>query len=222
MGAVQFGIPKELIKKIKEVYPIDNFVETGTYLGETSYWASTQFKHTHTIEISDELHQEATKRYSKIENLHFHLGDSKDVIPKIVKQLDGPALFWLDGHWCGRNTGGKGNLCPVMDELQAASSVKGSVILIDDLRCFLGPMAFDSEENYPSVHEIILYLHERLPDNYVTFHDDTIICAPSAIKEIIDADWKLHFPKRYPNTFKNKISKMAWRIKRMNFNNEYE
>ena len=95
MGAVQFGIPKELIKKIKEVYPIDNFVETGTYLGETSYWASTQFKHTHTIEISDELHQEATKRYSKIENLHFHLGDSKDVIPKIVKQLDGPSLFMM-------------------------------------------------------------------------------------------------------------------------------
>ena len=81
-----------------------------------------------------------------------------DVIPEIVKQLDGPALFWLDGHWCGRNTGGKGNLCPVMDELKAASSVKGSVILIDDLRCFLGPMPFDSEENYPSVHEIILYL----------------------------------------------------------------
>jgi hypothetical protein len=222
MGVVNFGINKQLVQRLLEVYPINNFVETGTYLGGTSYWASTLFKEVHTIEISDELYQQAKSKYSHVKNLHFHLGDSKDILPGIVKQLDGPAVFWLDGHWCGRNTGGKYNPCPIMDELECATSVKDSVILIDDFRYFLGPNPNDFGENYPSLQSIFAFLNERLPDHYITFHDDTIICVPNKGRESVDKDWLENYSKRYPQTLKSISSKLWWRIRNLNFKREYK
>ncbi len=221
MGAINFGIPKDLITKILAAYPINNFVETGTYLGGTTYWASGQFKNVHTIEIAEGIYNSTKEKYKEVKNINFHLGDSKKVLAEIAPKLDGPALFWLDGHWCGRDTGGKDNLCPVLDELHWATQVAGSVILIDDLRCFLGPMPVDTGEEYPPVQEIINYFKEKLPDYYVTFHDDTIVAVPPKLKSVVDEVWKNNYNKRYPYTLSRRISKYWWRLKNLNFKNEY-
>jgi hypothetical protein len=55
-----------------------------------------------------------------------------------VRQLQEPALFWLDGHYSGVDTGKDELDTPVSAELEAilGSPVKGHVILIDDARCF--------------------------------------------------------------------------------------
>ena len=40
-------------------------------------------------------------------------------VPELVRQLDGPALFWLDGHYSGGDTA-KGELdTPVSAELES-------------------------------------------------------------------------------------------------------
>jgi hypothetical protein len=222
MGVVNFGINKALVQNILKTYPVENFVETGTYLGGTSYWASTVFKQVHTIEISKELHLQAKAKYKGVNNLHFHLGDSKNLLPGIVKELKGPAVFWLDGHWCGRNTGGKHNPCPVMDELECATSLEGSIILVDDFRYFLGPNPNDFGENYPSLQSIFAFLHTRLPDHYITFHDDTIICVPNEVRKSVDEDWLNNYHKRHPQTLKSISSKLWWRIRNLNFTREYK
>ncbi len=221
MGVINFGISKELVNKIMAVYPIDNFIETGTYHGGTSFWASQVFKNVHTIEIAEVLYKSTSEKYKHVNNIHFHLGDSKDVLKDLIPKIEGPALFWLDGHWCGRETGGKENLCPVMNELKYATSLKGSVIFIDDLRCFLGPMPFDSGEEYPPIFEIIDFLRQNVPNHYITFHDDTIIAVPEILRSVVDKDWTDNYSKRFPNTVKNRFSKLWWRIKNMNFTNEY-
>lgn len=222
MSFVNFGVPKTLVNDIIKQFPIDTFIETGTYQGETSYWASTIFKKVHTIEIAEVLYQSTKEKYKNTDNIKFHLGDSKDILKVIIQDLKGPALFWLDGHWCGRDTGGKDNLCPVMDELKYATSIKDSVILIDDLRCFLGPLPFETGEEYPPVIEVVEYVKKQCPNYYITFHDDTIVCVPPHLRNVVDNDWKSNFSKRYPNTLKNRIDKFWWRLKNLNFNNEYK
>jgi len=218
MGAINFGINKPLIHKLATEFNIQNFIETGTYLGGTSSWAAGIFKEVHTIELSEEIYKETSARYKDLKNLHFHFGDSKDILPQIVPSIQGSAVFWLDGHWCGRNTGGKYNECPIMDELAQAVQVKDSVILIDDLRYFLGPSPYDHGENYPTVDSVMRFLMKALPDNFITFHDDTLICAPLATKQTIDADWRDNYTKRFPISYTAMVSKMWWRIKRRDFN----
>jgi hypothetical protein len=218
MGVINFGINKPLIEQLAKQFNIQNFIETGTYLGGTSSWAAGVFNEVHTIEIGEELFQETSNKFKHLKNLHFHLGDSKDVLPKIIPVIQGSAVFWLDGHWCGRNTGGKYNECPIMDELAQAVQVKDSVILIDDLRYFLGPNPYDHGENYPTVDSVMRYLMQALPTNFITLHDDTLICAPLTYKAVIDQDWKDNYLKRFPTSYKSIASKMWWRIKRGDFN----
>lgn len=218
MGVVTFGINKPLVEKLAKEFGIQNFIETGTYLGGTSSWAAGIFKEVHTVELSEEIYDETSARFKHIKNLHFHLGDSKHVLPQIVPTIQGSAVFWLDGHWCGRNTGGKYNECPIMDELAQAVLVKDAVILIDDLRYFLGPNPYDYGEDYPSVDEIIRFLMQKLPNHFITFHADTLICAPVACKKVIDADWLDNYTRRFPISYTKLLAKMLWRIKRLDFN----
>ena len=220
MGVVNFGINKGLVAEMVKSYDVPNFVETGTYLGDTSHWASGLFKEVHTVEISESLYEKAKARFGNVNNMHFYLGDSKKLVPEIVSNIEGPALYWLDGHWCGRNTGGKFNECPIMDELEHATRNQGSILLIDDYRYFLGPNPYDYGENYPTLQSIVKFIHERLPNHYLTFHDDTIICVPNELKEIVDKDWREHYSKRFPATFKSMFSKIVWRIKNLDFTPE--
>jgi hypothetical protein len=104
-----------------------------------------------------------------------------------------------------------------MDELAQAVLVKDSVILIDDLRYFLGPNPYDHGENYPTVDSVIRFLIAALPNNFITFHDDTLICAPVATKKVIDADWLDNYKRRFPISYTRLLSKMWWRIKRGDF-----
>jgi hypothetical protein len=116
-------------------YGLVNFVETGTYLGDTTSAIAPMFCLCFSVEISPELHARSRKRLSKFANVSCILGDSSLVLPEIVRKLNGPSLFWLDAHASGGETfsGGKD---PLLAELEAiySSTCSGHVILIDDAR----------------------------------------------------------------------------------------
>lgn len=217
MGIVNFGINRELVKTLAQKHGIINFIETGTYLGETTVWASAFFDQVHTIEISEGIYNKTSKKYKEKANIHFHLGDSKIILPKIIPTIKGSTLFWLDGHWCGRDTGGKFNECPIFSELDEAVKTENPAILIDDLRYFLGPNPYDYGENYPTLHNIIKILTTKLPTHFITIHDDTLICVPQEYKIDLDNDWKKYYNKRYPSSYKSIFSKIWWRIKNFDF-----
>ena len=217
MGVVNFGINRELVGTLAKKFNIVNFVETGTYLGETSIWAATLFTEVHTIEISEDIYKTTSAKYKDVANVHFYLGDSKTVLPTIIPKIKGSTLFWLDGHWCGRNTGGKYNECPIFNELDEAIKAENPAILIDDLRYFLGPNPYDYGENYPTLHDIIKFLTKSLPAHFITINDDTLICVPAAYKDEVSKDWKKYYNKRYPSSVKSMLSKIYWRIINLDF-----
>ena len=118
------------------------FVETGTYRGDTVAAAlRAGFREIYTIEVGAQLHRAAAARFAKHTHVHCLLGDSIDVLPRVLDQIQERALFWLDGHWSQGDTArGKKDL-PLAEELQALENhaIRDHVILIDDIRLLGDP-----------------------------------------------------------------------------------
>lgn len=196
MGIVNFSIPKDIVLDIIKEITIDNFIETGTFKGETTFWASDYFPQVYTIEISREISNETAQR-SKKKNITFIVGDSKDELPKLVPTLKGRSFFWLDGHWC-TGGGGKDTECPLIDELESISMCKDSVIFIDDARCFLGPLpAPHDSEKWPKIDSVFAKCKELFPTHFTTIIDDVIMCIPQDLKLVIDNYWRNTFNERF-------------------------
>lgn len=124
-------------------------VETGTYRGDMVDAMKDRFLEIHSIEVFEPLFVDAVRQFKRHSNIHIHLGNSADVFVGLLPKLNGPVLFWLDGHFSGEGTGGFGKLAPVMGELQQIGKITGdNVILIDDAREFTG------RNGYPSVDEL--------------------------------------------------------------------
>jgi hypothetical protein len=134
------GPPIEIIIQLKEVYNIPIFVETGTYYGETAYWASKVFEKVITIEYSSKIYKTVTEKYGGIKNIEFMFGDSRSMLVDIADKLDTSAIFWLDAHWSGGATYGEIDQCPLIKEIEIINNTGGEhFIFIDDARGFLSP-----------------------------------------------------------------------------------
>ena len=125
------------------------FVETGTYLGKTTRVMSEVCDRVVSIEIDEALHDRAVALFEHDSHVLLLHGDSADLLPSVLEGLDGPALFWLDGHFSGGITGGP-KQPPILSELRAilGHPVKNHVVVIDDARLFRG------REGYPRLKDV--------------------------------------------------------------------
>ncbi|HEY4504029.1 MAG TPA: hypothetical protein VJJ28_02895 [Candidatus Paceibacterota bacterium] len=116
------------------------FVETGTYKGEMVEAMRRKFKKIYTIELADGLYEKARVKFAKYPHIHLFHGDSQQILPKILKEINEPTLFWIDAHWSGGETTFINAHSPVQYELQFILDhhIKNHVILIDDVRNFVG------------------------------------------------------------------------------------
>ena len=115
MGIVTQGIPQQIVIDLARLNGSTVFVETGTFQGGTTRWASNYFETVHTIERAESLYSLHGSELASIKGVTPHLGDSKDILPQIVRDLRGQrAVYWLDGHWSGGETAGKNDECPTL------------------------------------------------------------------------------------------------------------
>jgi hypothetical protein len=133
-------------------FGLHQFIETGTHLGDTlAYIAHDKSIKCVSIELADHYYEMAKQRFVSYPNVTLLNGDSGSILPQCVHNLQGPALFWLDGHYSGGITA-RGELdTPVSTELHAIldSPILDHVILIDDARCF------DGKGSYPHLDALI-------------------------------------------------------------------
>lgn len=161
----------DFLLKLQDDYKNYNiFIETGTYLGETIFNMEKFFKKLYTIEIKEEFYKNLINNY-KNNKINFILGDSSIKLPKILKNLNDKAIFFLDGHWSAGNTG-KGNKdCPLLEELQNINRYyknKG-IIIIDDVRLFgKGPNKKNEICNWENISydKIFKILQKRISKIY--------------------------------------------------------
>jgi len=194
MGAITFGIPKELVLQLRNIFQIDTFVETGTFKGETSTWAAKNFKNVFTVEYSSLLYETALKNLSKYQNIKCFFGSSPARLPEILSQLNTSAIFWLDAHWCGGSTYGAGDECPLLEEIALIiQRPENHIIIIDDARLFMkSPSKFHSGNQWPGLDEIVGLLSKR-PGFYTFSSEDVIVSIPIRGKEKLQSYFnKIH------------------------------
>src|ERR1700740_1590264 len=103
MGVVHPGVPRMLTLWLRDKAATQDFIETGTYLADTTLWAAQHFDRVISIEADRELCDAARKRLVSYANVNVLLGRSQDILAALVPKLSRPALIWLDAHWCGGN-----------------------------------------------------------------------------------------------------------------------
>ena len=149
----------------------DIFIETGTYKGKMVYAVIPHVKEIYSIELDETHFQKAKERFAGYTNIHILQGQSGEVLPKFLKDIDKPCLFWLDAH-CSGGFSAKGEFeTPIIQELRCAlNHMKANehVILIDDARCFTG------ENDYPALKMLKQFILDVHPGWIFEVKDDII------------------------------------------------
>jgi hypothetical protein len=152
-----------VIESYLDRFAVTNFVETGTYLGETlGYIAGKNGVKCISIELSPELHQQACQKFNRHQNVTLLEGDSGERLPEVLEKITTPTVFWLDGHYSSGITAQADHDTPISAELEAILKhpIKDHIILIDDARCF------DGTNNYPYLDDLIEVI--RVNGGYTT------------------------------------------------------
>jgi len=145
-------------------------IETGTFMGQMVEAQKTKFKKIISIEVAEDLYEKAKKRFQKDKNVLIIHGDSGKVLPKIISDINEPAIFWLDGHFSAeiRIPGVKD--CPIFDELDAIFNSKqfNHILLIDDAKMFIG------NDAYPTIENLTKYVKSKNENYNVEVKNDII------------------------------------------------
>jgi len=122
---------------------IKNFVETGTYRGDTAIMASAYYENVYTTEICYERYEESKKRSedAHLTNIDFLYGDSQELLKVISPKVTEGAVFFIDAHISGFDSSWNGReRVPLMKELEVIlkHNIGPSVFIIDDVRFWKG------------------------------------------------------------------------------------
>lgn len=167
MGLDRTGCLRLTMLDLQKRFGLNNFIETGTFLANTTEWASKHFERVWTIEVFRPYWEKAFKKFKSNPNVTCVLSDSRRGLPEVLKHVDEPALIWLDAHWNG--TKGRDYDCPILDELREIKQQAAKhVVMIDDASLF------DYWEKWPSLEMVM----DELKEYDTEIKDDAIIAIP--------------------------------------------
>jgi hypothetical protein len=162
---------QSLVKEYITKFTPAVFIETGTYKGKMVYAIMPYVREIYSIELDQTHCDRAQKRFAGYPHIHIIQGQSGEVLPRIIADINEPCLFWLDAHWSGGSTA-KGDLeTPIMQEMQCIlkhNRIADHVILIDDARCF------GTEPDYPALDALERVVLDVRPDWTFEVKDDII------------------------------------------------
>lgn len=111
-----------IIKKFQTDFKLRNFVETGTFEGETAFAMSLLFDRVYTCDTKD---WPRVLDFYCSANLTYETMSSPDFLRRHLPAIREQSLFYLDAHW--------GEYWPLKDELAIIfSHCQNPVIIIDD------------------------------------------------------------------------------------------
>jgi len=155
---------REVMEQYRVLYNPVCFIETGTYFGDTIEYFRPKFELLYSIELAEDLHRRAQKRFESFKNVHILQGDSGKLFNNLLPQLKGINLFWLDGHYSSEFYVGEEYIktargesdTPILQELTAIFKKTSGpqIILIDDARLFTG------KQDYPAIGRLKKFLDQ--------------------------------------------------------------
>lgn len=126
------------------------------------------FSEIHSVELSETYYQGALNTFRQFSNVHIWFGDSGIVLADMIKNMNEPITFWLDGHLSDPSTAKGESNTPILKELECIKNhpIKTHTILIDDVRLF-GTAEFD----FITLDVIIQKLKEINPSYIISIAD---------------------------------------------------
>lgn len=136
----------DILNYINE-YNLKNYIETGTGAGDCLRHAlNFNFDKLCSIEIYPEIFKEVSEKF-KSTKAEIFLGNSYEVLPEVLKNIEGNTLFFLDAHFPGadfhyetyHSTKDYHTRLPLEKELESihkSKDVSKDVFIIDDLRVY--------------------------------------------------------------------------------------
>ena len=116
------------------------FIETGTYLGDTTAALEKYFVKTYTIEPDLKLYNLAKNRFKDSQKITCINNTSEDSLVDLVKGLTGSVTFYLDGHYSLGNTFLGDLSTPIRFELSVISqfldNFQNVSVIVDDIGAF--------------------------------------------------------------------------------------
>ena len=116
------------------------WIESGTFLGDTTRFLARTASMVYTIEPSTSLAARADARFRNRSNVKVLTGLSEAVLPSLLPEIVGTVSFWLDGHTSGGPTHLGPQVTPIREELGAIeahlSRFENTAIFVDDIRGF--------------------------------------------------------------------------------------
>jgi hypothetical protein len=120
--------------------PDATWIETGTYLGDTSAYLATFARRVVTIEPDAAHAARAQERFRHTTGVEVVRGTSEEELSRVLSGVSGNVCLWLDGHFSGGTTFQGTKDTPIADELAAVAAAMprfpAVVVLVDDVRCF--------------------------------------------------------------------------------------
>lgn len=116
------------------------WVETGTFLGETTAMLAQSSGHVYSFEPAAVYFARAQAKFARNAHVTIIKAASEVGFPELLPTLKGPVNFWLDGHYSAGATF-QGELdTPIVAELEAIEqnlkTLAPLCVLVDDIRCF--------------------------------------------------------------------------------------
>ena len=200
MGAISFSLDERLLTLFTRELPLEVFVETGTFKGETLRMATRHFEECHSVELSADLHRAISPQFATEPGVHLHHGESPAYLrAQSDAFLKRPVFFWLDAHWCvAEGTAGADSQSPLLAELEALGHLHPqSVVAIDDARLYLcPPPAPHRLADWPDFHDIVCALLDLSSTHRLMVMDDVILFYPERLRTALEkhahehgADW---------------------------------
>jgi hypothetical protein len=137
------------------------WVETGTFLGDTTLYLSKLAKLVKSIEPSQKLAADAVSRLKPFGNVEIICDLSENVLDELVTKLiskgENDFSFWLDGHFSKGITFQGPVDTPIRTELNIIGkhfqNIELVTVFIDDVRCF-NP-GRDEYRTYPDLNFLV-------------------------------------------------------------------
>lgn len=144
-----------VVKRLRKVFNLINFVETGTYDGDTSLFFSLIFDKVFTCDVID--HKRRPEFYL-MDNLLYETKTSPEFLKDHLKEIGRKSFFYFDAHWQ--------HYWPLSDELAICFKMcQEPVVMIDDFDAG-GGLDCDT---YDGIRLDFEYIAPFVPDDYNFF-----------------------------------------------------
>jgi len=162
-------LKQRTVKEYAQRYGLRVLIETGTYYGEMVAAMKANFDRIYSVEYDPQLARRAITKFARHPNIKILEGDSRQVIPELLRSISQPALFWLDAGYYGW-AGLQGDKQRLTLELESILShpIPGHIILMDDAR------GLNGQNGAPTIAELQQRIESEFPGRQVKVQYDIL------------------------------------------------